>query len=245
MPVTKVLARDWTLKVKNPDTSLFVEVKGLESLGFSGDATRTPTTDFDSGGNAEHILAERSRTLSIEGHYMEDEATGDRDPGQELIDTAAELVGNAALREFQLDSPGGNRREFHGTVTPADLGGGTNDTADWGAEIEVSGEVDIKKAPNGVVELTKPVEDDDANVTATTSGYVNVSDGTGYLVLTNVTTDVELDTDDLVAEGVHTLGTDISAQINAGDLLLVELFDDNTATKLLGTDSTIVQPAGA
>lgn len=74
---------------------------------------------------------------------MEDPDTGDRDPGQNLVDEAAEVVGHDALRKFRLTTPGGTEYTFDGTVEPADIGGGTNEAADWGAEIEVSGKVAV------------------------------------------------------------------------------------------------------
>jgi len=245
MPITKVLARGFTVEIKNPDTDIWTKIKNLETLGFSGSAERTPTTDFESGGNAEHILAERSRSLSIEGNYMEDPDTGDRDPGQELVDQAAEVIGADAKRDFRITSPGGNRKEFEGTVEPADIGGGTNEAADWGAEIEVSGEVDIKKAPNGVIEFVTPIEEDDTTIDVITSDYQEVDGDQGYVVLTNVTTDTELATESGVAEGTHTIEGIDAGELEPGDLLKTELFEGGSAgdaaEKLLDEDTTIVQ----
>jgi len=144
MPVTKVLARDWMLEIEddNGTEPEWVEVKGLTSLSFGGDKTDADTTDFDSEGRAEHLPVRRERNLTIEGNYLEDPDTGDRDEGQDLVDDAAELVGQDALKEFRLTSPGGTEKEFTASVEPADVGGGVDDTTDWGADLTISGQVE-------------------------------------------------------------------------------------------------------
>ena len=106
MALTKVLARDWVFEVEN-NSGTFVPVGGVETFEFSGGKTDEDTTDFNSGGWAEHIPTLRSRTLTVNGFRLEDESTGERDPGQELIDELANKTGEEGLGNFKLTSPGG------------------------------------------------------------------------------------------------------------------------------------------
>ena len=69
MAVEKVLARDWKLEIANGGG--WSEIGGLNSLTFSGGKTDAETTDFDDAGWAAHIVAERTRTLSGEGFFLE------------------------------------------------------------------------------------------------------------------------------------------------------------------------------
>jgi len=140
MPVQKVLARDWKVEVKD-DSSTWQEVGGVVTLGFGGSKTAADTTDFDSDGWEEHLVSRRGRSLTLEGHYLEDPDTGDRDPGQEAIDDLANAMGAEAVGDFKLTSPGGKVMTFSGSVEPADVGGGDADVTSWGATITVDGEV--------------------------------------------------------------------------------------------------------
>lgn len=145
MALTKVLARDWTFEVEDPTAGTFVPVGGVETFEFSGSKTDEDTTDFNSGGWAEHIPTLRSRTLTVNGFRLEDESTGERDPGQELIDELANKTGEEGLGNFKLTSPGGTLYEFKGSVEPASFGGGHTNVTSWGATITVSGKVEITK----------------------------------------------------------------------------------------------------
>jgi len=62
--------------------------------------------------------------LGLSGFYIEDKTTGDRDPGQELVDELAEKIGEEAIGNFKLTSPGGTVMTFRGSVEPGDIGGG-------------------------------------------------------------------------------------------------------------------------
>lgn len=139
MPVVRVLAREWTIQVKN-SSSVFVDVGGINTFTFGGGKTDADTTGFDSEGWGEHLVAQRGRTLTIGGFFLEDE-TGTRDPGQAVIDELANKIGAEAIGDFKLTTPGGKVWEFSGSVEPADVGGGTNDVTSWGATITVTGQV--------------------------------------------------------------------------------------------------------
>jgi len=144
MALTKVLARDWKLEVEN-EAGEFVKVGGIETFEFGGGKTDEDTTDFDSDGWAEHIPTLRSRTLTMSGFRLEDTTTGERDPGQEIIDDLANKTGEEGLGNFSLTSPGGTVYEFKGSVEPTGPGGGHTNVTSWGATITVSGKVEITK----------------------------------------------------------------------------------------------------
>lgn len=153
MPVTKVLARGWKVEIDGDPlaslptgTPVYTEIKGLNTLTFGGDKNEAETTSFDSDGWEEHLPASRSRTLSFEGYYYEDEATGDRDPGQGMVEDYNELNGPQGLGNFRLTSPGGKVKTFNGSVNVGDVGGGNDDPTSWGAEIKVSGKVNKEPA---------------------------------------------------------------------------------------------------
>jgi len=139
MAVTKVLARGWALTVG----AGLVAVGGINSITFSGGKTDAETTTFASAGWAEHIVAERTRSISVEGFFLEDSATGDRDAGQEAIETLNDAVGADSIGEFTLTSPGGTVYSFDGSVEVGDIGGGNNDPTSWSATITVTGEITV------------------------------------------------------------------------------------------------------
>jgi len=143
MALTKVLARDWTFEVEDPTAGTFVPVGGINTFGFGGTKTDTDTGDFGSGGWAEHLVTERAHTLTLSGFFLEDQATGERDPGQAIIDELTTKIGEEAIGSFKLTSPGGAVYEFSGSVEPAEVGGGKNDVTSWGATITINGKITV------------------------------------------------------------------------------------------------------
>jgi hypothetical protein len=143
MALAKVLARDWTLEVEGTTTGTFVPVGGINTFGFGGTKNDTDTGDFDSGGFAEHLVTERAYTLTLSGFFLEDQDTGERDPGQAIVDELATKIGEEAIGNFKLTSPGGTVYTFSGSVEPAEVGGGKNDVTSWGATITVNGKVTV------------------------------------------------------------------------------------------------------
>lgn len=110
MPVDKVNAENWVVKVDD------TVIKGIENFGISRNTTRADTTDFESEGSEENRVIRRGKTITLNGHYLEDEATGDRDPGQEALEGATEEVGTAAEKSITMVSPGGTEFAFQATV---------------------------------------------------------------------------------------------------------------------------------
>ena len=140
MALVRVLARDWVFEVEGT-AGTFVPVGGLHTFGLSGTKVDTDTTGFDSEGWAEHLVTERAHSLTLSGFFIEDQTTGERDPGQAIIDELATKIGEDAIGNFKLTSPGGTVMTFKGSVEPGDIGGGKNDATSWGATITVTGKV--------------------------------------------------------------------------------------------------------
>ena len=141
MAVKKVLARNWEVRVGSTDGSGGTEIKGINSIGFTFDKEDAETTDFDSEGWAEHIPAERGRSLTLEGFFLEDPANGTRDSGQDEVEDLADEVGHDGIEEFTLKSPGGTEKYFDASVNIQDIGGANNEPTSWGAELTVTGQV--------------------------------------------------------------------------------------------------------
>jgi hypothetical protein len=143
MAIVKVLARDWTLFLNSTGTyavPVWLNITcGLNTFKFANDKKDADTTDFCSDGFTDHIVASRSLEISAEGYYMEDEVNGDRDPGQEAVETLALAMGNASKGDFKLVSPGGNGKRFYASVGVSDIGGGNEDPSSWGFTLTVAG----------------------------------------------------------------------------------------------------------
>ena len=137
----KILARDWDLTVSDgAATPEFVAIGGITGFTFGASKTDADITTFDSEGSNEHLVASRSRTLSVEGKYMET-TLGVSDVGQARIEVLAAAIGAASIADFKLKSPGGAIRTFKGSVKLGDIGGENDDATSWGFEITVSGPV--------------------------------------------------------------------------------------------------------
>lgn len=141
----KVLARDWKVEINTGTTGapVWTEVKGLNSLTFNKSKNDADTTDFKSAGNAEHIVASRSRSVTLEGFYLEDPADKARDAGQAAVETSAEAVGVASLKQYRITTPAGTLRTFSASVNVGGTGGGNDDPTSWSAELTVSGTVTV------------------------------------------------------------------------------------------------------
>lgn len=136
----KVLARGWNVFIDTGSgASIWTEIKGLTNLIFDGEKTNADTTTFESGGDEEHQVASRSKTLGLEGQYLEDQNDGGRDPGQEAVEKLADQVGANSIGNFKLVSPAGTVRYFSASANVSGIGGSKNDPTGWKADLDVSG----------------------------------------------------------------------------------------------------------
>lgn len=146
MAKMKVLARNWLIELNTDPlattptgTAVWTKVGGINTFTLSNDKEDSDTTDFDSEGYAEHLVAGRSNEISFEGFFLEDPANGARDAGQEAVEKYAELVGAEAMGQLRITSPGGKVKTYNGSFAVGDVGGGNNDPTSWGATYTVSG----------------------------------------------------------------------------------------------------------
>jgi predicted secreted protein len=139
MTKVKVLARNWGIYVQSAVVGTFQKVGGIDTftLGFKDE--QTDTTDFDSEGYSTHIVSGRSHDIKIEGSFVEDVLTGDRDAGQELIESLATKLGPDSIDKFRLMAPSGKTTEYDVSASLSDQGGGLKDKTKWGAALTVSG----------------------------------------------------------------------------------------------------------
>lgn len=142
MKAVKVPANQFRIDV-NTGTEVspnWVEIKGLETLTFGGDVEEVDTSTFDTDGWGETSVVGRTRTVSGDGFYMVDEATGDLDPGQAKLDELSEEFGESAKGHFRwYNKKNGKGKEFYATVNLGDIGGGKKDMAKLSFELKVSG----------------------------------------------------------------------------------------------------------
>lgn len=140
MALTKFLARDLKFEIEDPASGGdFVEVKGLETLTHSPSTTQADTTDFQSGGRKEHLVAERGDEWTLAGYKLEDVDTGDYDPGQSLVEDLAKQISVDSIGRVRITSPGGNTITCEASAEATLPGGGHNDPAAWGAKITFTG----------------------------------------------------------------------------------------------------------
>lgn len=139
MAVTKFLGRDIAATVDI--AAVYTHIGGIDSITHAPSKTNSASTDFDSNGRSEHIVAERGDTYTIAGWYLKDEATGALDPGQEALQAASWQVGAAAIISVRLTFPGSGSDTFSCSVDFTGPHGGRNDIAKFQAVLEVTGAI--------------------------------------------------------------------------------------------------------
>lgn len=136
------LAREHELEVNTGTEALptWTVVRGWTSLSPSPETERTDDTHAHSAGWAQHKVAQRGISFSIELQVLRD-AAGVLDPGQQAIRDLSELTGTDSLGEFRYyHKPSGEGFTFDGSVELAWPGGGVNDNATASGTIQVDGQ---------------------------------------------------------------------------------------------------------
>jgi len=144
MAVEKVFIRDCDVEINTGTVELptWTPIGGLtEPVEHSPSTERTDMTDCDSGGRAEHVVAQRGDAFTFKGRVLEDPATGDRDPGQEACETLAKQIGSASLGQFRISSPGGATITFDASAEVKRFSGSFNDGIGWECATQVSGDL--------------------------------------------------------------------------------------------------------
>jgi predicted secreted protein len=143
--ITKILAREWKFQIEGSEGT-FIDIKGLNNFSFSPSSASVDTTDFDSEGWNEHLVASRGLEVNLEGAYLADVETGDRDAGQEAVEALADKVGVGSLGKFKIISPAKTTYEFLASAeVTSPAGGGNDDKTGWSVKLKVSGKVTKSK----------------------------------------------------------------------------------------------------
>lgn len=141
MAVTEIPSRDWTFQL-NTGTSaspVWVAIGGITDHSLKRSSGETDTTDNDDDGRPTHMKMSRQDEWSLKGNYLEDVSTGDRDPGQEAVESWADEVGPDSIKEFRITSPGGTTRTFDASAEVQQPGGGNDDHEKWECTVKQSG----------------------------------------------------------------------------------------------------------
>lgn len=143
MALSKVLAKEFTWEIDDgTDTDTYVEIGGLNSVSLSPTKNDADTTTFSEDW-VSHLVSTRGLEVTLEGLYMEDSATGDRDAGQEQVEAAIAEVGSASIKSFQAVTPGGTTITFDASVNGEPFGmgggGGNDDATSFSYTLTVSG----------------------------------------------------------------------------------------------------------
>lgn len=140
MAVAKILARNWEFFVEGDTPGDFVPIGGINNFTINPTKTDADTSDFGSDGVAEHLPAQRALSLTLNGHFLIDRQTGDRDPGQARCEELTGLVDVDGLRKFRfIPKDADEGWEFTASFNATPTGGGNNDPTGWTCEVTRSG----------------------------------------------------------------------------------------------------------
>ncbi len=145
MATTDILARGFTFETNTGThgSPVWVEVGGLDTWNHKPTTTKAKTNKFANQGRASHLVSVRGDSFTLKGHFQEDEANGDRDPGQEALETLGAAVGSDSIKQFRITSPGGTVKTFDCSAEVTVGGGGDDDDTTWECELEVSGDITV------------------------------------------------------------------------------------------------------
>lgn len=141
MAATKQLVRVRTHEFNTGTDAVpaWTPIKGITSTSHSDASSDVDTTDYDSMGISEHMVAERGESWTISGKKLIDAADGTGDPGQEAVEALAREVGVPSIGQFRFTYPGGATETFYASAKVTKPGGGNNDTMSWSVVLRVSG----------------------------------------------------------------------------------------------------------
>lgn len=138
-----VLAREYKFETNTGTDAapVWTTIKGLKEWSAESDATEADTTDFESLGIDEHLIARRSHSLTLTGQRE----TGDA--GQDAVQATALSIGAASIKGFRVTAPGAgpnNIKTFKASAKVPWLGsgGGSMDApSGWVAVLKITGAV--------------------------------------------------------------------------------------------------------
>jgi len=133
--------RNWLIYIKDVSTEEFIRIFGLTSLSRSiGSSTEDGSADTDVW--SEPYITKRDSSVSLEGKPVVNGSTGEKDEGQEMLDTYAEYSGCDADATLKVVDPYGHAWIADFIVTSRDESvDDTGTTLSW--ELEQVGEVEV------------------------------------------------------------------------------------------------------
>lgn len=145
MAVTYILARNHKFEVSTDNTT-YTTISGVNMFSLSREDEMSDVTTFDEKGYKASLATGRGLTLSFEGKWKVDPATGTRDTGQSLVDVSMKKFGVNRLRYYRVkayetDVFTNEIGQFviWGNAKPGETGEGTFETMNWSIEIESFG----------------------------------------------------------------------------------------------------------
>jgi len=148
MPGTpdKVLSRDFKIAV-NTGTIVaptWTPIGGLDEDGIaiSTSSREVDFMDADDAGLAKPVVIGHGYGVNLKGARMEAASDGTRDPGQQAVEAMQDVVGLAAMLQYQITSPAAATPEvltFQATSNVNSMGGG--EKAAWTCELKVFGAI--------------------------------------------------------------------------------------------------------
>lgn len=130
--------KDWQVSIWNPFDLAWVRIRGLNSLNYSQDSSTedgsTAEDDWE-----EPYITKRKAKLSLEGKPVVDAATGNVDPGQDLLNEFGKLTRCAADALIRFVDPYGHALEAYYQITAHEVSSGKDgDKISW--DLDMVGE---------------------------------------------------------------------------------------------------------
>lgn len=152
--------KNWLVYILDVATNEFVRIFGLNSLSRSVDS-ETEDGSADTETWSEPYVTKRSGSVTLEGKEVVVESNGENDPGQELLNSYADVAGCDADATLKFVDPYGHAWIGDYIVTGREISADDSGTTlSW--DLEQVGEVEVQPyvQVNGV-----SFKDDDAAVT--------------------------------------------------------------------------------
>lgn len=130
--------KDWQVSIWSPFDLAWVRIRGLNSLNYSQDSS---TEDGSSAEDdwEEPYITKRKAKLSLEGKPVVDAATGNVDPGQDLLNEFGKLTRCAADALIRFVDPYGHALEAYYQITAHEVSSGKDgDKISW--DLDMVGE---------------------------------------------------------------------------------------------------------
>jgi hypothetical protein len=112
-------------------------ISGVNTFTRGTESTDVDASDFDSAGWGSDFSVTKKFSIGIQGHYLVDEVTGDKNSGQQLAEQAAHGFGPSAFRWVKMEALNTARDTVIGSIIIqasaklGESGGGMEDLEPW------------------------------------------------------------------------------------------------------------------